>query len=223
MTSQVITVLIADDHELVRSGLRVVLDEPDLTVVAEAATGTEAVRLTREHRPDLVLMDIRMPKLDGLEATRRILGDPVTAGVRVVVLTTYDLDEYVFRALRLGASGFALKDFEPAQLVDGLRAVARGDGMLAPAVTRRLISVFARSPAPDSGRLELARLTTREREVLDLVVAGRDNTDIADALRISPATARTHVSRLLSKVGARDRANLVIMAYESGLVVPGTP
>ncbi|MER7891691.1 response regulator transcription factor [Micromonospora sp. NPDC094482] len=218
-----ITVLIADDHQLVRSGLRVILDEPDLTVVAEAATGTEAVRLAREHQPDLVLMDIRMPELDGLEATRRILSDPVTAGVRVVVLTTYDLDEYVFRALRLGASGFALKDFDPGQLVDGLRAVARGDGMLAPAVTRRLIAVFARSPSPDTGRLGLERLTTREREVLDLVVAGRDNTEIADALRISPATARTHVSRLLAKVGARDRANLVIMAYESGLVVPGTP
>ncbi|MFI6263233.1 response regulator [Micromonospora sp. NPDC051006] len=218
-----ITVLIADDHHLVRSGLRVILDEPDLTVVAEAATGTDAVRLAREHQPDLVLMDIRMPELDGLEATRRILSDPVTAGVRVVVLTTYDLDEYVFRALRLGASGFALKDFDPGQLVDGLRAVARGDGMLAPAVTRRLIAVFARSPSPDTGRLELERLTTREREVLELVVAGRDNTEIADALRISPATARTHVSRLLAKVGARDRANLVIMAYESGLVVPGTP
>ncbi|MFC0507806.1 response regulator [Micromonospora costi] len=218
-----ITVLVADDHELVRSGLRVILDEPDLTVVAEAATGTEAVRLTREHRPDLVLMDIRMPELDGLEATRRIHTDPVTAGVRVVVLTTYDLDEYVFRALRLGASGFALKDFDPGQLVDGLRAVARGDGMLAPAVTRRLIAVFARSPSPDTGRLDPERLTAREREVLDLVVAGRDNAEIADALRISPATARTHVSRLLAKVGARDRANLVIMAYESGLVVPGTP
>ncbi|MEU5566777.1 response regulator transcription factor [Micromonospora musae] len=223
MTEPVITVLIADDHQLVRAGLRVVLDEPDLTVVAEATTGAEAVRLTREHQPDLVLMDIRMPELDGLEATRRILGDPVTAGVRVVVLTTYDLDEYVFRALRLGASGFALKDLDPGQLVDGLRAVARGDGMLAPAVTRRLIAVFARSPSPITGRLDVARLTTREREVFDLVVAGHDNTAIADALRISPATARTHVSRLLAKVGARDRANLVIMAYESGLVVPGTP
>ncbi|WBB70113.1 response regulator transcription factor [Micromonospora sp. WMMD812] len=217
------TILVADDHDLVRAGLRVVLDEPDLTVVAEAATGAEAVRLAHEHQPDLVLMDIRMPELDGLEATRLILGDPATAGVRVVVLTTYDLDEYVFRALRLGASGFALKDLDPGHLVDGLRAVARGDGMLAPAVTRRLIAVFARSPSPDTGRLALERLTTREREVFDLVVAGRDNTDIADVLRISPATARTHVSRLLAKVGARDRANLVIMAYESGLVVPGTP
>ncbi|MEU6208056.1 response regulator transcription factor [Micromonospora musae] len=223
MTEPVITVLIADDYELVRSGLRVVLDEPDLTVVAEATTGAEAVRLTREHQPDLVLMDIRMPELDGLEATRRILGDPLTAGVRVVVLTTYDLDEYVFRALRLGASGFALKDLDPGQLLNGLRAVARGDGMLAPAVTRRLISVFARSPSPDLGRLDVARLTVREREVFDLVVAGHDNTEIADALLISRATARTHVSRLLAKVGARDRANLVIMAYESGLVVPGTP
>ncbi|WFE53188.1 response regulator transcription factor [Micromonospora sp. WMMD1155] len=215
------SIVIADDHQLVRSGLRVVLDEPDLTVVAEAATGVEAVRLARQHRPDLVLMDIRMPELDGLEATRQILADPVTAGVRVVVLTTYDLDEYVFRALRLGASGFALKDLDPDQLVDGLRAVGRGDGMLAPAVTRRLIAAFARSPSPEGGRLDLARLTTRERQVFDLVVAGRDNGDIADALGITPATARTHISRLLAKVGARDRVNLVIMAYESGLVLPG--
>lgn len=217
------TILIADDQELVRAGLRVILDEPDLTVVAEASTGVEAVRLAQRHHPDLVLMDIRMPEMDGLEATRRILAAPALAGTRVVVLTTYDLDEYVFRALRLGASGFALKDLDPAALVDGLRAVARGEGMLAPTITRRLIDEFAARPAPDVPLLDPSVLTEREREVLDLVVAGRSNEDIAAQLHISSATAKTHVSRILSKVGARDRAMLIIMAYESGLVTPGRP
>jgi DNA-binding NarL/FixJ family response regulator len=217
------SVVIADDQELVRTGLRVILDEPDLTVVGEAWTGAEAVRLARRYRPDLVLMDIRMPVLDGLEATRQIVSDPELAATRVVVLTTYDLDEYVFRALRLGASGFALKDLDPSALLDGLRAVARGDGMLAPSVTRRLIAAFAARPAPDVPVLDLRVLTTREREVLDLVVAGRSTEDIAGQLHISPATAKTHVSRILAKVGARDRVMLVIMAYESGLVAPGRP
>lgn len=217
------SVLIADDQELVRAGLRVILDEPDLTVVAEASTGVEAVRLAKRHRPDLVLMDIRMPELDGLEATRRIVGDPELSGTKVVVLTTYDLDEYVFRALRLGASGFALKDLDPSALIYGLRVVARGEGMLAPAVTRRLIEAFAARPAPDAPTLDPDVLTGREREVLGLVVAGRSNEDIATQLDISPATAKTHVSRILAKVGARDRATLVIMAYESGLVYPGRP
>jgi DNA-binding NarL/FixJ family response regulator len=217
------TVLIADDQELVRAGLRVILDEPDLTVVAEASTGVEAVRLAKRHRPDLVLMDIRMPEMDGLEATRRIVGDPELSGTKVVVLTTYDLDEYVFRALRLGASGFALKDLDPSALIYGLLAVARGEGMLAPAVTRRLIEAFAARPAPDVPTLNRDVLTGRELEVLDLVVAGRSNEDIATQLHISPATAKTHVSRILTKVGARDRTTLVIMAYESGLVHPRRP
>jgi DNA-binding NarL/FixJ family response regulator len=218
-----ISVLIADDQELVRAGLRVILDEPDLTVVAEASTGVEAVRLAQRHRPDLVLMDIRMPELDGLEATRRIVADPELAGTRVVVLTTYDLDEYVFRALRVGASGFALKDLDPSALVDGLRAIARGEGLLAPALTRRLIEAFAARPNRHVPPLDPSVLTEREREVLDLVVRGRSNEDIAEQLHISPATAKTHVSRILSKVGARDRAMLIIMAYESGLVTPGRP
>lgn len=218
-----INVLIADDQELVRAGLRVILDEPDLTVVAEASTGVEAVRLAQRHRPDLVLMDIRMPELDGLEATRRIVADPGLAGTRVVVLTTYDLDEYVFRALRVGASGFALKDLDPSALIDGLRAIARGEGLLAPALTHRLIEAFAARPTRHVPPLDASMLTEREQEVLHLVVRGQSNEDIAAQLHISPATAKTHVSRILSKVGARDRAMLIIMAYESGLVTPGRP
>ena len=218
-----IRLVIADDQELVRAGLRAILDEPDLTVVAEAADGDQAVALTRKHRPDVVLMDIRMPGLDGLEATRQIITDPALQGTKVVVLTTYDLDEYVFRALRFGASGFALKDLDPAQLVAGIRAVARGDGMLSPTITRRLISVFARRPEPDVPPPRLDQLTDRERQVFDLVVAGRSNREVAAALRISEATAKTYVTRILAKLGVRDRANLVILAYESGLVVPGKP
>ncbi|RZQ64711.1 response regulator transcription factor [Amycolatopsis suaedae] len=216
-----ITVLIADDQPLVRAGLRTMLDEPDIAVAAEAATGIEAVLLAREHRPDVVLADIRMPGIDGIEATRRIVADPELAGTRVLVLTTFDLDEYVYRALRAGASGFVLKDTDPSQLIAGVRAVAAGDAMLAPAVTRRLIGEFAASAPPAAPPLPLDRLTAREREVLHLVVAGLSTEDIAGRLVISLATAKTHVSRILAKLDVRDRAQLVVLAYESGLVRPG--
>jgi DNA-binding NarL/FixJ family response regulator len=210
-------VLLADDQKLVRAALRAIL-EPDFTVVAEAGDGAEAVRLTAELRPELVLMDIRMPGMDGLEATRRILAG--AEFVRVVILTTYDLDEYVYAALRIGASGFAVKDMEPVELLYGLRAVARGEALLSPAVTRRLIGTFAGGPEPPSKALDLRVLTGREREVFELVVAGRSNYEIAAELGMRPATARTHLTRILAKLGARDRVQLVLLAYESGLVKP---
>ena len=219
---RVIRVVLADDQALVRAGFRVLLDSAgDIEVVGEAATGEEAVAQARDARPDVVLMDIRMPNTDGLEATRRICADPGLAGVRVLILTTFEVDEYVFEALRSGASGFVVKDMEPAELLQAVRVVARGDALLAPGVTRRLIAEFARRPeqrrlaAPD-----LNVLTDREREVLVLVAAGRSNDEIATELFISPATAKTHVSRTMSKLGARDRAQLVVLAYESGLVSP---
>jgi DNA-binding NarL/FixJ family response regulator len=217
-----ITVLIADDQALVRGGFRALLDaQTDIEVVAEAADGNTAVTLAREHRPDVVLMDVRMPGSDGLDATRRIVADPELADVRVVILTTFDLDEYVFEALRAGASGFLLKDTEPVDLLAAVRAVARGDALLAPSVTRRLIEEFAgrlREPRP-SGTLDA--LTEREREVVALVGGGLSNDEIAERLVVSPATAKTHVSRAMVKLAVRDRAQLVVLAYETGLVRPG--
>jgi DNA-binding NarL/FixJ family response regulator len=218
----VIRVLLADDQALVRAGFRSLLDaEEGIEVVGEAGDGEEAVAMAAEHVPDIVLMDIRMPGLDGLEATRRIAGDERLAAVRVVILTTFDLDEYVFEALRAGASGFLVKSTEPVELIRGVRVVAEGDSLLSPGVTRRLVGEFAaRSRAPEQSD-ELDLLTEREREVMALVAAGLTNDEIAEQLFVSPATAKTHVSRAMVKLGARDRAQLVVMAYESGLVRPG--
>jgi DNA-binding NarL/FixJ family response regulator len=218
----VIDVLLADDQALVRAGFRALLDaQDDVRVVAEATSGAEAVRLATEYRPDVVLMDIRMPGLDGLEATRQITADPNLTAVKIVILTTFDLDEYVFEALRVGASGFLVKDTEPVDLLRGIRAVASGDGLLSPGVTRRLIAEFAsRARAPRTPK-DLAGLTEREREVMALVGEGLSNEEIADRLVVSPATAKTHVSRAMVKLGARDRAQLVVFAYEAGLVRPG--
>ncbi|MBN6056120.1 response regulator transcription factor [Nonomuraea sp. RK-328] len=217
-----IRVLLADDQTLVRAGFRSILsDEDDLDVVAEAADGAEAVEQAGRHRPDVVLMDIRMPRLDGLEATRRIVADPRLSGVRVIILTTFDLDDYVYGALRSGASGFLVKDTEPAELIHAVRVVARGDALIAPAITRRLIAEFAgRVKRPEPGP-ELNALTEREREVMALVAAGLSNDEIAARLVLSPATAKTHVSRIMTKLGARDRAQLVVMAYEAGMITPG--
>jgi DNA-binding NarL/FixJ family response regulator len=225
----VITVQLVDDQSLVRAGFRALLDaEDDVTVVAEAADGESAVAQARQHRPQVVLMDIRMPKVDGLQATAQITADPGLCETRVVVLTTFELDEYVFGALRAGASGFLLKDVEPADLVAAVRVVAAGEALLAPRLTRRLIEAFVAGPGgggagpPASATAEaLERLTPREREVLALVGRGRSNAEIAERLVLSPLTAKTHVARLFSKLGARDRAQLVVTAYESGLVRPG--
>jgi DNA-binding NarL/FixJ family response regulator len=218
----VIRVALADDQALVRAGFRALLDAADdIDVVGEASDGDEAVRLAKRTTPDVFLMDIRMPGTDGLEATRRITGDERLSGVRVVILTTFDLDEYVFEALRIGASGFLVKDTEPAELVQAVRAVARGDALLSPGVTRRLVAEFAsrsRQPAPVA---DLDLLTDREREVVALVGEGLSNDEIAERLIMSPATAKTHVSRAMVKLGTRDRAQLVVLAYESGLVRPG--
>jgi DNA-binding NarL/FixJ family response regulator len=215
------TVLLADDQTLVRAGFRVLLDRADdLEVVAEVADGAEAVTAARRLRPDVVLMDIRMPGLDGLEATRRIAADPALGRVRVVVLTTYEVDEYVFAALQAGASGFLLKDIEPDDLRQAVRVVAAGDALLSPRVTRTLIGAFAtRFPTLDGRRLDV--LTEREREILALVGQGLSNDDIAAQLFLSPATVKTHVNRSMMKLAARDRAQLVVTAYETGLVTPG--
>jgi DNA-binding NarL/FixJ family response regulator len=221
-----ISVVIADDQVLVRAGFRVLVNTaPDLRVVGEAGTGQEAVEAARQARPDLVLMDIRMPKMDGIEATRRILArlpGPGTAQApnpRILILTTFDLDEYVFAALRAGASGFLLKDTPPGDLLAAIRVIAAGEGLLAPTVTRRLIEEFARRPAPPAARV-LDGVTAREREVLALVGVGLSNTEIAERLQLTVATVKSHVGRLLMKLQARDRAQLVIAAYESGLA-PG--
>ena len=219
-----IRVVVADDQALVRAGFRVLVDSaPDLEVVGEAADGAEAVELVRRHRPDVVLMDVRMPGTDGLEATRRIAALDGREAVRVIILTTFDLDEYVYGALRAGASGFLLKDTPPADLLAAVRLVAGGDALLAPSVTRRLIEEFARRPHPAHSPVrELEGVTDREREVLGLVARGLSNAEIAADLFLSPATAKTHVSRLLMKLQARDRAQLVMIAYETGLAVPGS-
>jgi DNA-binding NarL/FixJ family response regulator len=221
----VIRVLIADDQALVRAGFAVLVESAgDLAVVGEAANGAEAVALAAGHRPDVVLMDVRMPVLDGLEATARILADPGAAGTRVLMLTTFDLDEYVFGALRAGASGFLLKDTPPADLLAGIRVVAAGEALLSPSITRHLIEEFVRRPRPGAARpAALDALTAREVEVLELVGRGLSNAEIAERLYVSPATAKTHVARLLMKLDARDRAQLIIVAYESGLITPQTP
>ncbi|MFG2893393.1 response regulator [Streptomyces sp. NPDC048248] len=217
-----IRVLLADDQLLVRAGFKVLLDaQPEIEVVAEAADGQEALAAVREHRPDIVLMDIRMPVVDGLVATRRITEDPQLADVRVVMLTTFELDEYVFEAIRSGASGFLVKDTEPEELVRAVRAVVDGDALLSPGVTRRLIAEFAARSKEPAAADALSVLTEREREVMALVGIGLSNEEIARRLVVSPLTAKTHVSRTMVKLGARDRAQLVVLAYESGLVRPG--
>jgi DNA-binding NarL/FixJ family response regulator len=218
-----IRVGLADDQALVRDGIRVQLGYADgIEVVGAVADGVQAVELARTLLPDVLLMDVRMPVLDGLEATRRIVADPATAGVRVLVLTTFDVDELVYGALRAGASGFLLKDASPEELVQAVRVVAAGGALLAPQVTRRLIAEFAARPSAGRTRGDLtARLTEREREVLVLVARGLSNAEIAARLVVSPLTAKTHVSRILTKLGVRDRAQLVAVAYETGLVVPG--
>nr|WP_203625280.1 response regulator transcription factor [Streptomyces sp. SID9913] len=215
--------MLADDQTVVRAGFRALLDlTDDLVVVAEAADGVQAVELARTTRPDVVLMDIRMPRADGLEATRRIGADRTLDAVRVLVLTTYEADEYVFEALRAGAAGFLLKDIDPDDLRTAIRTVSAGRSLLAPAVTRRVIEEFARLKAPEvQARRRLDPLTDREREVLALVGRGLSNDEIGGRLLMSPLTAKTHVSRVMAKLGARDRAQLVVTAYETGLVRPG--
>ncbi|WP_022928868.1 response regulator [Patulibacter americanus] len=219
-----IRVLVVDDQVMVRAGFSALIDsEPDLAVCGEASDGAAAVRLARELRPDVVLMDVRMPVMDGIEATRLIAADPALTETRVVVLTTFDLDEHVFGALRAGASGFLLKDLEPEDLLQTVRIAAGGEALLAPRITRRLIEAFVGTPERTLREATgLDELTAREREVLLLVAAGRSNNEIADDLVLSPLTVKTHVSRVLLKLGARDRSQLVVFAYEVGLVVPGT-
>ena len=218
-----VRVAIADDQWLVRDGFRVQLGlAGDIAFAGEASTGEQAVALARREHPDVMLMDVRMPVLDGIEATRRITADPQTSGVKVLVLTTFDVDEYVFAALRAGASGFLLKDATPEELLTAIRVVAAGEALLAPAATRHLVDAFVSGPSlgrPDAQLVDA--LTGREREVLRLVAQGLSNAEIAGRLVVSPATAKTHVSRILAKLGLRDRAQLVIAAYESGLIAPG--
>ena len=219
-----IRVAICDDQALVRDGLRVQLGlTSDIHIVGEASDGEQAVAVARRERPDVMLMDVRMPVLDGIEATRRIAADPATAGVRVLILTTFDLDENVYAALSAGASGFLLKDATPEEIVHAVRVIADGESLLAPSVTSRLVREFARRPTAGRPRGDLlASLTEREVEVLVLVAQGLSNAELADRLVVSHATAKTHVSRILTKLGRRDRAQLVVAAYEAGLVVPGS-
>jgi DNA-binding NarL/FixJ family response regulator len=218
-----IRVLLCDDQALVRSGFRMILEtREDLEVVGEAEDGVQALELTWRQLPDVVLMDVRMPRLDGVEATRRLVA--AGADARVLILTTFDLDEHVFEALRAGASGFLLKDVQPAQLVDAIRVVARGEALLAPTVTRRLLDRFARSlpGAPEPPAPELAELTDREREVLALLAEGLSNAELAERLFLSETTVKTHVSSILRKLGLRDRVQAVVLAYQAGLVRPGS-
>ncbi len=217
-----IRLVLADDQALVRAGFRSILDaQDDIEVVAEASNGDEAVAATSRLQPDVVLMDIRMPGSDGLTATLRISQDRRLDGVRVVILTTFELDEYVFEAIRAGASGFLVKDTEPVELLRAVRAVASGDALLSPSITRRLIEVFAAHSKQPQPSANLGLLTNREREVMTLVASGLNNDEIAKQLYVSPATAKTHVNRAMTKLGARDRAQLVILAYETGLVRAG--
>ena len=221
-----IRVLIADDQALIRGGFRALVDSaPDLEVVGEASDGRRAVELARNARADVVLMDVRMPDLDGLAATRLICGDENLAGVRVLILTTFELDEYVFEALRAGASGFLGKGVEPGELLDAIRTVAVGDALLSPKATKRLIARFLSAPetSPSTSPRQLEVLTVREREVLALVATGLSNGEIADHLVVSPLTAKTHINRAMMKLGARDRAQLVVVAYQTGLVRAAEP
>jgi len=220
----VIRLVVVDDQPLVRMGLRTLVeDEPDVTLAGEAGNGAEGLAVIRRERPDVVLMDIRMPVLDGIEALRRVVADPELSGTRVVMLTSFDLDDYVFDALRAGASGFLLKTAEPAHMLDAVRVVAAGEALLSPAVTRRVIARFAASPGAGRhpARRRLAALTEREREVVGWVAAGLSNDEIADRLVLSRATVRTHLSRAMAKTQARDRAQLVVFAYQDGLPIPG--
>lgn len=219
-----IRVLLVDDQPLLRSGFRALLDvEDDIEVVAEASDGSDGVALARKHLPDIALIDIQMPVVDGIEATRRIAADPALSGVHVVILTNYGLDEYVFDALRAGAAGFLVKDVEPEDFLHAVRVAARGDALLAPSITRKLIDRYVTLPPGAGTGGGLAELTNREREAVALVARGLSNDEIAGRMVISPLTAKTHVNRAMTKLHARDRAQLVVLAYESGLVVPGSP
>ncbi|MGP4026869.1 response regulator [Actinomadura sp. 3N407] len=216
-----IRVLLVDDQPLLRGGFRALLDaEDDIEVVAEAADGEQGLALIREHLPDIALIDIQMPVMDGIETTRRIAADPALAGVHVVILTNYGFDEYVFNALRAGAAGFLVKDIEPEDLLHSVRVAARGDALLAPSVTRMLISRYVAQPLNTGAGTELKELTNREREAVALAAQGLSNGQIADRMVISPVTAKTHINRAMIKLHARDRAQLVVLAYESGLVTP---
>ncbi|MER7503913.1 response regulator transcription factor [Nonomuraea pusilla] len=216
-----IRVVLVDDQPLIRSGFRALLDlEDDIEVVAEASDGDEGLALVREHRPDVALIDVQMPVVDGIEATRRIAADPALAGVHVVILTNYGMDEYVFKALRAGAAGFLVKDIVPEDFLHAVRVAARGDALLAPSITRKLIDRYVAQPLHTGAGRGLEELTNREREAVALVAQGLSNDEIADLMMISSLTAKTHINRAMTKVQARDRAQLVVLAYESGLVSP---
>jgi DNA-binding NarL/FixJ family response regulator len=217
-----IRVLLADDQELVREGFRMILDaQEEIQVVGEAADGAEAVTLARELRPDVILMDVRMPGTDGITATRRLL-HPGDTKTRVLILTTFDLDEYVYEAMKAGASGFLLKDVPRSQLIEGVRTIARGDALLSPTITRRLVEEFVRRPRPDDVPSDLVELTERELEVMRMVARGLSNAEIAAQLHLSEATVKTHVAHILQKLDLRDRVQVVVLAYESGLAQPGS-